>query len=127
MKRELSATEKQELDALSSALGALLDSRAKFELLTFWAWHPAGWSSIGALAPRAGLPRIDLQKALLELVDAGVVETRQGTGICFYAVDRKHAAYAAILQLGRLTPRRRKYLMRAVSADSSFPESRIAS
>jgi hypothetical protein len=127
MKHELSAREKQQLDALKDTLGALLDSRAKFELLNFWAWHPSGWSSPGAVAPKSSLPRIELHEALLELVDAGLVKTKRGTDICFYAMDSKHPAYAAILQLGRLTPRRRRYLMRNVRASSSVVEAQAAS
>ena len=127
MKNELSATEKQQLDALRAALGPNLDSRAKFELLAFWARHPGGWSSRGAIAPRSSANREELDEALRELVQAGLVDADQDTGICFYGLARRHATYAAVMELGRLTPRKRKYLMRALRANTSSLVAELAS
>jgi hypothetical protein len=121
MRKELSAIEKQQLDRVRAALGANLDSRAKFELLAFWARHPSGWSSRGALAPRSVLGRQALYEALGELVETGVVEKHEETGICFYGLARKHPAYASVLQVRTLTPKRRKYLMHVARADSMPP------
>lgn len=120
MKRELSDEEKRRLDSLRAVLGSNLDSRAKFELLLFWAWHPSGWSSQGALAPRSPLARSELNEALVRLTKAGVVEIRQGTGICLYRLASSHHAYAAVLELRWLTPRRRKYLLRHLRAEPGW-------
>jgi len=121
MKRELSAIEKQQLDSVRVALGANLDSCAKFELLAFWARHPGGWSSRGAVAPRSLVSRQELYEALSGLVETGVVEKREGQEICFYRLARKHPACTAVLRLGTLTPKRRKYVLHAARADSILP------
>lgn len=127
MKDHLSATEKQQLDTLRSALARNLDSRAKFELLAFWARHPSGWSSRGAVAPRSFLNHEERNAALRELVDAGVVDVRGGSGFWFYGLAAQHPAYAAVLQLGRLTPKMRKYLMRAARSEPSQLAEELAS
>ena len=127
MRKELSAIEKQQLDCMRAALGANLDSRAKFALLAFWARHPSGWSSRRIVAPHSRVARAELYRALNDLVDAGVVEAREDPGICFYALRTQHPAYAAVLQLGKLGPKRRRYLLRAVDEDSSPLAAELAS
>ena len=127
MKKELSPREKQQLDSLKAALGSHLSSRAKLELLSFWARHPTGWSSRGAIAPHSSVKREQMDEALRELVDAGVIEAHEQSGLGLYGLRRQHPAYAAVLQLGGLTPKRRKYLTRAVHSRASPPIAELTS
>ena len=117
---EISSADKQKLDYLRAALGRNLDSRAKYDLLAFWARHPSGWSVRGALAPRTSATREEIELALRELVGAGIVEANHGQEISFYGLARMHPAYGAVLQLAKLTPKKRKYLMRVLG--KSMPE-----
>jgi len=123
LKHELSAAEKHQLDALRDALDSNLNSQAKFELLAFWARHPSGRTSRGAISPHSSVSREELNEALQQLAAAGVVEISDGTGIRFYGLAKRHPAYAAILQLGKLTPKRRRYLMRTFAPNPNVDSS----
>lgn len=119
MKRGLTAADVEHLDTLRALFGEVLNSRAKFELLDFWAWHDSSWSSLGAIAPRSCLSGSVLKKALLELTRAGIVKVADGTGMPFYALNEDHPSYTAIMELGRLTPQRRRYLMSHLAKKAS--------
>jgi len=116
VRKELKESVRRRLDALGRILGRHLTSRAKLDLLTFWSRNHGGWCSRGAIV----LPRKEIDQALAELVEEGVIERQEAYGLCFYALTDDHDVRRAVLELGRLTPNERRYLVhRAQSAFAS--------
>ena len=107
-----------QLDRIGSRLGGLLSSRGSLELLSFWARNPNAWCSLGAVTPHTLLPRHEIDSALSQLVDAGLIEIREDNGMSLYALASSHAARPAVLKLARLTPAERRHLLRSASLES---------
>jgi len=119
------------LQAVVRTLGRHLTERAKLDLLTFWGRNHGGWLSRGAIAPFTLLGRQEIDQALAELVRDGVIKHHEANGVCFYALTDDHAVRRAVLELGRLTPNERRYLVHraqnAFGSDDREPQDREAS
>lgn len=119
MRKELKEPLRRRLEGLGRVLGHHLSARAKLDLLLFWARNPGGWYTRRAIKPFSLLPRSQIDEALLALLEDGVVERREHNGVPFYALTENHGVRRAILELGRLTPNERRYLVHW--AQSAFP------
>lgn len=84
---------------------------AKMDLLGFWARHPGGWSSHGALAPWSRASRQDMNQAIEELVESGLITRTSGSnGRILYALDAHHQATEVLAQFSRLTPDEKRFI-----------------
>lgn len=85
--------------------------RARFDLLVFWGRYPGGWSTRAAISPRTRLPKQDIDRALAELVDEGIVDVHGGAPRPYYGLTTAPEILAAVKNLGLLTPRERQALL----------------
>jgi len=93
-------------------LGSKTMNSAKVELLSFWARHPGGWSSHGVLAPWSRDSRQDLDQAIDELVELGLIKRKSTlSGPPLYALNDRHPLRKVLCVFAHLTPGEKKILI----------------
>lgn len=111
MSRELRDGVERQLERLGSVLGRHLTTRAKLDVLTFWGRHPGGWCSRRAVAPFSLASRHEIDESLAELVEDGVIQRRRSGDLNFFAPAEDGDLRGALMELARLTPNERRYLV----------------
>jgi biotin operon repressor len=101
-------------------LGDGLTQRARFDLLVFWGRYSGGWYSRAAISPMTGLARRDIDKALAELVEEGIVEVHADPFGPYYSLTTSPQIHNFILQLGHLTPNERRALLSRIAPRISW-------
>jgi len=92
-------------------LGEHLSSRSRLDLLVFWARYPCGWFDRRAIRPHTRASRDEIEQALEELVEEGVVRRRRDGPVASYALTEAGGIRRAVEELHRLTPNERRYLL----------------
>ncbi len=100
---------------LRRLLGYGPTQRARFDLLVFWGRYPGGWFSRAAISPMTGLSRRDIDQALAELVEEGIVGAHADPSGPYYSLTAAPQILDLIRQLGLLTPNERRYVMNRVA------------
>lgn len=112
MSRESREAAEKRVEMLSQTIGRHLTTRAKLNVLTFFGRHPGGWCSRRAVAPLRLESRQEIDRALAELVEDGVLRRRQSGDLSLFAVAEGGHLRRAIIELSRLTPNERRRLVR---------------
>jgi hypothetical protein len=103
---------------LQHLLGDGPTQRARFDLLVFWGRYPGGWSTRAAIHPMTRLPRRDIDGALAELVEEGIMEVQGNPSRPYYSLATSPELLEVIKQLGRLTPKERRALLSRIAPQS---------
>jgi DNA-binding transcriptional ArsR family regulator len=88
---------------LQRILGGYLTSRSKLDLLIFWGRYPGGWFGRKAVSPLTRASRRQIEEALDELVQEGVIECRRDGAMSLYALTGDPTIRSAVEELPRLT------------------------
>lgn len=96
---------------LQRILGGYLTSRSKLDLLIFWGRYPGGWFGRRAVSPLTRASRRQIEDALDELVQEGVIHCRRDGAISLYALTRDVSIRRAVEELPRLTRSERRHLL----------------
>ena len=99
------------LATLRLILGEFLTSRGRLDLLVFWGRYPCGWFDRRAIRPHTRASRDEMEQALEELVEEGVVRRRRDGPVASYALTEAGGIRRAVEDLARLTPNERRYLL----------------
>ncbi len=103
------------LESESRILGKLLGSsvtrRARWDLLVFWGRFPGGWYTRAAIDPVTTEPKYQIERALQELVEDGVVDLHRDTYGEYYALTDAPQILSAIRRLCTLSPNARRLVM----------------
>lgn len=105
-----SQSEDRRLTILRSILGRHLTSRSRLDLLVFWGRYPCGWFDRRAVRPFTRSSREEIEAALDELVEEGVLRCRRDGAVPSYALTDAGAIRRAVQELPRLTRSERRYL-----------------
>jgi len=88
-----------------------LTCRCRLDLLAFWGRYPGGWFGRAALRPLTRSSRKEIEQALDELVEEGVIECRRDGDVPYYTLTTDVRVRGAVKELARLTPNQRRYLL----------------
>lgn len=95
---------------IDEVLAGHLTERGKLALLRFWGRYPYGWFDRRAISPFNLASRQELEEALDELLEAGILRcTVQDSQRC-YSLSDDPRVRAAAMALARLTPNEVRYL-----------------
>ena len=92
------ASEKQLFQLLSEYSG----NRAKKDLLVFWCRHPNAKFARSAIYCDSGLNRLEVDKALEEMVEAGLVDTSVHNSVRLYWLTANEERRRPITELATL-------------------------
>jgi len=91
-------------------LGAHLMGRGKVALLLFWGRYPYGWFDRRAISPFIVAPRDEIERALDQLVEGGIIRRSAEGGQPCYGLTDDPQIRAAVVALASLTPNEVRYL-----------------
>ena len=103
-------------------LGEFLTSRGRLDLLVFWGRYPCGWFDRRAIRPHTRASRDEMEQALEELVEEGVVRRRRDGPVASYALTEAGGIRRAVEALARLTPNERRYLLHLSTGQEAASE-----
>ncbi|MDP2674214.1 MAG: hypothetical protein Q8Q00_04815 [Dehalococcoidia bacterium] len=99
------------LTTLRLILGEFLTSRGRLDLLVFWGRYPCGWFDRRAIKPHTRASRVEIERALEELIEEGVVRRHRDGPVASYALTEAGGIRRAVEDFARLTPNERRYLL----------------
>lgn len=82
--------------------GGCCDEHLKAELLAFWSRHPGDTFTAGVIAYAIDHPKLELNKALKLLAEAGLVDTSASGGLVFYNLTATESKRRPVLELSNL-------------------------
>ena len=103
-------TEKQLLRLLKQ----YASDRLKMELLAFWGRHPNAKFTRGAISCALDCKKLDMDRALKDLVERGLVDMHKHNGVTFYALTTNEERRRVALELAALGWDQRRLMLRRV-------------
>lgn len=76
--------------------------RLKMRLLAFWGRHPQARFAIDAIYCGLGCKKLDLNRALREMAEAGLLDTYHNNGVSFYSLTASKEERRPVLELASL-------------------------
>ncbi len=106
---------------IGRVLRSHLAQRSELELLLFWGRWPYGWFGKTAITPLSTMAGAELDRALLRLIEAGIVRSKEENGKSYYGLADDSRVRVAVSTLARLTPNERRYLLRRIGPKDPPP------
>jgi len=91
----------------------------KRELLAFWGMHPNAKFGRRAVCYALDCGKLEADRALRALVDAGLIDTHMNSGLTLYSLTRDEAKRRAVLELATLGWDQQPVLKRIERRDKS--------
>lgn len=76
-----------------------MSDRVKAELLSFWSRHPSDEFTVNVVSCTLGFSKLEVNKALKHLIEAGFVETHTRDGVVLYHLTADEKRRITVLEL----------------------------
>ena len=90
------------------------NNRVKRELLAFWGMHPNAKFGRRAICYALDCSKLEAERALRALVNAGLVDTHMNNGLTLYSLTRNEAKRRAVLELATLGWDQRQLMLKRI-------------